>query len=295
MTIYRLVGCGIGSIPLQGHAFYDLSRRLRNPSHNCEQIMGAPMLLLVPCRPLLTTIDPRQLLRLGRYSSACYSNHPKARDRRGRLCLKSCSSVARSCYSPSTTELQTRQGKHMNKVTLVALTSLVMSAVSFAQTNHQVGAWSIYTTTGKLAGNNMVLLQTTASVAGQTSNGPSRAVKLDVVCKNNRVFAIAVEPGSKIDKHLVSYESPVPTVHLRFDSIGMIEVSENWAVTAGGRSVTPYSQFSQGSLNREWVDRLSGTESMVLYPEGRAGDSLPQSTFNTRELTAALDAVGCTE
>jgi len=141
----------------------------------------------------------------------------------------------------------------------------------------------------------MVLLQTTASVAGQTSNGPSRAVKLDVVCKNNRVFAIAVEPGSKIDKHLVSYESPVPTVHLRFDSIGMIEVSENWAVTAGGRSVTPYSQFSQGSLNREWVDRLSGTESMVLYPEGRAGDSLPQSTFNTRELTAALDAVGCTK
>jgi hypothetical protein len=182
----------------------------------------------------------------------------------------------------------------MKKVTLVALTSLVMSAVSFAQSQHQVGAWTIYTTTGNLAGNKMVLLQTTASGQGQASTRSSGAVKLDVVCKNNRVLAIAVEPGSKIDQHLVSYDSQAPTVHLRFASAGRIEVSENWAVTAGGRSLTPYSQFSQRSLNQTWVDRLSGTENMVMYFDGHEGNSLAQSTFDTRELTGALSAVGCT-
>jgi hypothetical protein len=183
----------------------------------------------------------------------------------------------------------------MKKVTLVALTSLAMSAVTFAQSQHQVGAWSIYTTTGRLAGNKMVLLQTTASDEGKVANGAPRTVKLDVVCKNNRVLAIALEPGSKVDKHLVSYGSPVPTVHLRFASAGTIEVSENWAVTAGGRSLTPYSQLSQRSLNQTWVDRLSGTDNMVLYIDGREGDSLAQSTFDTRELTAALSGVGCTK
>jgi hypothetical protein len=183
----------------------------------------------------------------------------------------------------------------MKKATLVAFTSLVMSAVTFAQSNHQVGAWSIYTTTGKLTGNKMVLLQTAASESGQGANGSSRPVKLDVVCKNNRVLAIAVEQGSKIDKHLVSYESPVPTVHLRFASTGMIEVSENWAVTAGGRSLTPYAQFSQGSLNQTWVDRLSGTDNMVLYVDGHEGDSMAQATFDTRDLNSALSQVGCTK
>jgi hypothetical protein len=171
----------------------------------------------------------------------------------------------------------------MKKVTLVILTSLVLSAVSFAQSNHQVGAWSIYTTSGQLAGNKMVLLQTA-----------SPTVKLDVICKNNRVVAVAVEPKSRIDQHLVSYESPVPTVHLRFASIGMIEVSEDWAVADGGRSLTPYAEISQGALNRTWVDRLSGTDKMVLSLDGRAG-SQAQSTFDTRELREALSAVGCTE
>jgi hypothetical protein len=177
----------------------------------------------------------------------------------------------------------------MKKATFVVLTSLVLSAVSFAQTNHQVGAWSIYTTSGKLTGNKMALLQTTSS------NGSSQKVKLDVVCKNNRVVAVAVEPESKIDKHLVSYDSQVPTVHLRFASTGMIEVSEDWAVTAGGHGLTPYAQISQGALNRTWVDRLSGTDKMILFLDGRAGDSLVQSTFDTRELTEALTAVGCTK
>jgi hypothetical protein len=182
----------------------------------------------------------------------------------------------------------------MKKSTLVALASLVMSAVTFAQSQHQVGAWSIYTTSGKLTGNKMVLLQTTGSGERQDSNGASRPAKLDVVCKNNRVLAVAVEPGSKIDKHLVSYESLAPTVHLRFASAGMIEVSEDWAVTAGGRSLTPNSQFSQSSLNQTWVDRLSTTENMVMYIDRHEGDSLAQSTFDTRELTGALAAVGCT-
>jgi hypothetical protein len=180
----------------------------------------------------------------------------------------------------------------MTKATLVAFASLAMSAVTFAQSQHQVGAWSIYTTSGKLTGNKMVLLQTTAE--SHDSNGASHPVKFDVVCKNSRVVAIAVEPGSRIDKHLVSYESLAPTVHLRFASIGRIEVAEDWAVTAGGRSLTPYSQFSQSSLNQTWFDRPNTTENMVMYIDRHEGDSLAQSTFDTRELTGALAAVGCT-
>jgi hypothetical protein len=184
----------------------------------------------------------------------------------------------------------------MKKLTLVALSSLVMSGVTFAQSQqHQIGAWSIYTTSGHLTGNKMVLLQTTASEIRQDGTGTPRTVKLDVVCKNNRVLAVALEAGSKVDKHLVSYDSPVPTVHLRFDSAGRIEVSEDWAVTAGGRSLTPYSQLSQGSLNQTWVDRLTGTDNMILYVDGREGNALAQSTFDTRELNAALSGVGCTK
>jgi hypothetical protein len=183
----------------------------------------------------------------------------------------------------------------MMKATLVLLTSLVLSAGSFAQTNHQVGAWSIYTTSGKLIGNKMVLLQTTSSLDGRDSNGSSQKVKLDVVCKNDRVVAVAVEPASKIDKHLVSYDSQVPTVHLRFASTGMIEVSEDWAVAVGGHSLMPYAQISQGSLNRTWVDRLSGTDKMVLFLDGREGNLQAQSSFDTRELTQAMSAVGCTK
>jgi hypothetical protein len=182
----------------------------------------------------------------------------------------------------------------MKNAILVTLTSLAMSAVTFAQSPHQVGAWSIYTTTGNLVGNKMALLQTTATEVRHDGSGPSRTVKLDVVCKNNRVLAVALESGAKVDKHQVSYSSPVPTVHLRFASAGRIEVSEDWAVTAGGRSFTPYSQFAQGSLTRTWVDRLTGTQNMVMYFDGRAGESLAQSTFDTRELTAALSGVGCT-
>ena len=183
----------------------------------------------------------------------------------------------------------------MKKALLAVLASLALSAVSFAQSNHQVGAWSIYTTSGKLGGNKMALLQTTAPLDRKNSNGSSQSVKLDVVCKNNRVVAVAVEPASKLDKHLVSYDSEVPTVHLRFASVGMIEVSEDWAVADERRSLTPHAQISQGALIRTWVDRLSGTDKMVLFLDGRAGDSLAQSTFDTRDLTEALSAVGCTK
>jgi hypothetical protein len=177
----------------------------------------------------------------------------------------------------------------MKKATLVLLTSLVLSVGSFAQTNHQVGDWSIYTTSGKLTGNKMALLQTTSSLDSQDSTASSQKVKLDVVCKNDRVVAVAVQPESKLDKHLVSYDSQVPTVHLRFTSVGMIEVSEDWAVAAGGHSLMPYAQLSQSSLNRTWVDRLSATDKMVLFLDGRA------SSFDTRELAQALSAVGCTK
>ena len=138
----------------------------------------------------------------------------------------------------------------------------------------------------------MVMLQTTAA-NDHPSPQQTSADKLDILCKDSKVLAIVVEPGLKINKRSISYDGPVPTVRLGFSTPGRLELYENWAVLAGGRNLSPYSQLLQHKLNEAWIGRLSDMPSVMIHLQGREADSPEGSTFDTRELSAALDTVGC--
>ena len=72
-----------------------------------------------------------------------------------------------------------------------AILVLLSTAVAFAESPKQLGAWSIYP--GK--DNHVGLLQSTSNVQGQ----PAQA-KLDVICRNGKLSAIALEPSAVIQK-----------------------------------------------------------------------------------------------
>jgi hypothetical protein len=161
---------------------------------------------------------------------------------------------------------------------------LLSTAVAFAESPKQFGAWSIYSANNK----KVVLLQTTSNVQGQ----PDQA-KLDVVCRNGKLSAIALEPSAAIGKSALSFTGVVPTTRVAFSFEGQANQSEEWAVLDGGRTLSPYSEALQGRLTRHWVERIAGMKQMGFQLDGKAGESLGQPTFETGELAEALSSVGC--
>jgi hypothetical protein len=161
---------------------------------------------------------------------------------------------------------------------------LLSTAVAFAESPKQFGAWSIYSANNK----KVVLLQTTSNVQGQ----PDQA-KLDVVCRNGKLSAIALEPSAAIGKSALLLTGVVPTTRVAFSFEGQANQSEEWAVLDGGRTLSPYSEALQGRLTRHWVERIAGMEQVGFQLDGKAGESLGQPTFETGELAEALSSVGC--
>ena len=196
--------------------------------------------------------------------------------------------MIRKRYSLTTNRDEIRKGLNMKVISKIAILSLVTASTVFAQSPRQVGAWSVYTLTANVTGKNVVMLQTTAV-------GQQVPAKLDIVCKNDRVVAVAVEIQSSIDEHTVSYSQAVPTTRVVFAVEGKGSVSENWEVADGGRTLSPYSELSQAKLNRTWVERISGTPKMVLQLNQKEGDDSLAPVFDTAELSEALSSVGCTK
>jgi hypothetical protein len=161
---------------------------------------------------------------------------------------------------------------------------LLSTAAAFAESPRQFGAWSIYTAKD----NHVVLLQSTSTVQGQ----PGQA-KLDVVCRNGKLSAIALEPSAVLQKSTLSFTGVVPTTRVGFSFEGQANQSEEWAVLDGGRTLSPYSEVLQGRLTRRWVERIAGMKKMGFRLDGKADESLAQPTFETGELAEALSSVGC--
>jgi hypothetical protein len=184
---------------------------------------------------------------------------------------------------------------NMKVINKFAILSLVTASTMFAQTHQQVGAWSVYSPAANVTGKNVVMLQTMALGQHQDAEGNAVTAKLDVVCKNNRVVAIAVETGASIDKRTVSFSQAVPTTKVVFVAEGKSGVSENWEVADGGRTLSPYSELFQTKLNRTWVERISATPKMVLQLNQKEGDESLAPVFNTAQLSDALSSVGCSE
>ena len=74
----------------------------------------------------------------------------------------------------------------------------VSTALGFAATPQQLGAWSVYTADGNLASNRPVLLQATSEEQYRDEKGNPVQAKLDVICNHGKVSAIALEPNFAI-------------------------------------------------------------------------------------------------
>lgn len=116
--------------------------------------------------------------------------------------------------------------------------------------------------------------------------------KLDVICRHGKLAAIAIEPDVMIDETALSFTAVVPMAKLAFTTDDESR-SEKWAVVDDGHSLTPYSELSQGKLNRSWISRISASKKLDVRLAGIAGEMNGQPSFETENLSLALNSVGC--
>jgi hypothetical protein len=166
---------------------------------------------------------------------------------------------------------------------------LVSSAVGFSQTPKQLGGWSVYPA-GNPSSNRLVMLQSASEQQYTDADGNHVQAKLDIICKNGKLAAIALEPQVRIQKTATSFAGPVPTIRVSFSMDAQSNRSETWAVFDDGRTLSPNSELSQAKLMRRWVASLAGTQKVVFQ---LAGESAGQSSFATGQLSEALTSVGC--
>jgi hypothetical protein len=180
----------------------------------------------------------------------------------------------------------------MTKSAKAALLLLLSTAMGFAETPQQLGAWSVYPGTSNTKGSSVVMLQATSQ--GQYTDGEGKPVqaKLDIICKSGKVSAIALEPGVAIRSNAMSFSGPVPTTRVVFVADGQTDRSESWAVLDGGRTLSPSAEVLQGKLMQRWIERISGSKKMS-FEVGAKAESDTQPTFETGELSSALSSVGC--
>ena len=167
--------------------------------------------------------------------------------------------------------------------------ALISTAMGFAQAPKQLGAWSVYQASSHSS--NVIMLQSTSDGLYNDAQGNPVRAKLDVICKNGKLNAVALEPNVVIRKDSLSYTGPVATTRVSVSIAGQTNQAENWAVLDNGRTLSPYSEILQGKLMRQWVARIAGTDKMAFQLD--ANESLSEPSFATSELSQALAAVGC--
>jgi hypothetical protein len=184
--------------------------------------------------------------------------------------------------------------KNMKTTTKIALFLMLSTGLGFgatlgvADSSRQFNAWTVY----PALGNRSVLLQVTSQPQDKNIQGAQVQAKLDVVCRRDKVVALAVETDMPIEKGSMSFTGVVPTTRVAFVSGDQSIDSENWAVLNGGRTLSPYSEAFQGRLNRYWMQRLVDNQKLTLHLGSASGD-VAQPTFDTRELNEALSSAGC--
>lgn len=156
---------------------------------------------------------------------------------------------------------------------------LLSTAFAFGETPSPFGSWKIY----HVDGDRVFMVQTVSKTS---------SAKLDVVCRHGKLAAIAIEPDVMIDQTALSFTAVVPLATLGF-TLDDESRSEKWAVVDDGHSLTPYSELSQGKLNRSWVSRISASKKLDVHLAGIAGEMNGQPSFETGSLSLALGSIGC--
>jgi hypothetical protein len=178
----------------------------------------------------------------------------------------------------------------MKKSAKALIVALVFTAIGFAQTTPQLGGWSVSKATIGHHGKQVVMLQVTSQV--EFMDGESaRPAKLDVICMNGKVSAIALEPAAAIRKMAISFIGTLPTTRVGVNVKSQTTEFESWAVTDGGRTLTPYSEAFQAQQNTRWIERIESTDRMSFAVQ--TTEYVAQPTFATGQLADALSSVGC--
>jgi hypothetical protein len=177
-----------------------------------------------------------------------------------------------------------------SRIVCFALFVCGATAMTYAQSTQHIGSWSIYTIAN--VGKTSVMLQTPAIEQNADSGDGKAAVTLNVLCRNNKLVAIALHSAEGIDEHAFNDVQEVPTIQIVASNGGHVQ-AEKWAVTEKGHTLIPYSQFSQGKRNRQWLERLNAAQTVSFQLGGSQTRTSLQPSFHTEQLEEALSAAGC--
>jgi hypothetical protein len=178
------------------------------------------------------------------------------------------------------------------KVTATTTLLLLCAAMGFAQTPQTFGAWSVYQLASR-NGQPTTLLQTKSLEQDQDAQGQPVVLKLDAVCRGGKLYQVAVETDTPVAKRAMNFSGAVPTTPVSFQADGNGPEVQNWAVLDGGHTVSPYSEVMQGKRNRSWIERVAGTDMLVLEFRGGSQEDPIHARFNTTGISSALAAAGC--
>jgi hypothetical protein len=158
-------------------------------------------------------------------------------------------------------------------ISTILVVMMSTAAQAFAGTSQQIGAWSVTPATD----NGAVLIQTVSDHA-----------KLDLICRNGKVWKVALETSSPVQERAVDFNRGIPTTRMSFGSERANSAFEDWAVADAGKTLFAHSEMFEGRLDRRWIERLSSS------PTIRFSFDTQDSTFKTGQLAQALESAGCT-
>jgi hypothetical protein len=179
------------------------------------------------------------------------------------------------------------------KVTATTSLLLLCTAMGFAQTKQTFGSWSVYQLASR-NGEATTLLQTSSLDQDENAQGEPVVLKLDAVCKAGKLYQVAVETDTPVARHAMNFSGAVPTTQVTFQADANGPEMQSWAVLDRGRTVSPYSELMQGKKNHSWIERVAGTDTLILEFHGGSQEDPIRARFNTTGISKALAAVGCT-
>jgi hypothetical protein len=147
------------------------------------------------------------------------------------------------------------EAKEMKTPISAILVVIMSTAQAFAGTSQQIGAWSVTPATN----NRAVLIQTVSEHA-----------KLDLICRNGKVWKVALETSTPVQQSAVNFNRGIPTTRMSFGSDMANNTFEDWAVADGRKTLFAHSEMFEGRL-----DGAGLSVCLLRQPSGSA--STPRS------------------
>jgi hypothetical protein len=127
----------------------------------------------------------------------------------------------------------------------------------------------------------------------EDAQGRPVEVKLDAVRKGGKLYQVAVETDAPVARQAMNFSGAIATTPVSFQVDGNGMEVQSWEVLDGGHTVSPYSELMQGKRNRSWIERVGGTDMLILEFRGGSQEDPIHARFNTTGISQALAAVGC--